>query len=89
MTHLCVQSARTRVRTAQWLPVNTWLVLDRVPTAQGKQGKWSKKFINIDAFRNFAKTQGIWFAQVVNSLILKVKDISKLAAKISQKNFEV
>ena len=23
----------------------------------------------------FAKTQGIWFAQVVNSLILKVKDI--------------
>ena len=29
------------------------------------------------------KTQGIWFAQVVNSLILKVKDISILAAKIS------
>ena len=27
-------------------------------------------------FGNFAKTQGIWFAQVVNSLILKVKDIS-------------
>ena len=24
-------------------------------------------------FGNFAKTQGIWFAQVVNSLILKVK----------------
>ena len=34
-------------------------------------------------FRNFAKTQGIWFAQVVNSLILKVKDISVFAAKIS------
>ena len=34
-------------------------------------------------FGNFAKTQGIWFAQVVNSQILKVKDISKFAAKIS------
>ena len=28
------------------------------------------------------KTQGIWFAQVLNSLILKVKDISIFAAKI-------
>ena len=34
-------------------------------------------------FGNFAKTQGIWFAQVVNSLLLKVKDISIFAAKIS------
>ena len=33
---------------------------------------------------NFANTQGIWFAQVVNSLILKVKDIFIFAAKISQ-----
>ena len=33
-------------------------------------------------FGNFAKTQGIWFAQVVNSLILKVKDISIFAAKL-------
>ena len=33
-------------------------------------------------FGNFAKTQGIWFAQVVNSLILKVKDISKFATII-------
>ena len=32
---------------------------------------------------HFAKTQGIWFAQVVNSLTLKVKDISIFAAKIS------
>ena len=32
-------------------------------------------------FGNFAKTQGIWFAQVVNSLILKVKNISVFAAK--------
>ena len=35
-------------------------------------------------FGNFAKTQGIWFAQVVNSLILKVKDISIFVAKISK-----
>ena len=32
---------------------------------------------------NTGKTQGIWFAQVVNSQILKVKDISIFAAKIS------
>ena len=35
-------------------------------------------------FGNFAKLQGkqrIWFAQVVNSLILKVKDILIFAAK--------
>ena len=36
-------------------------------------------------FGNFAKTQGILFAQVVlvNSLILKVKDIAVFATKIS------
>ena len=34
-------------------------------------------------FGNFAKTQGIFFAQVVNSLILKVKDIAIFAMKIS------
>ena len=32
--------------------------------------------------QNTGKTQGILFAQVVNSLILKVKDISIFAAKI-------
>ena len=36
-------------------------------------------------FGIFAKTQGIWFALVVNSLILKVKDISIFVAKISPK----
>ena len=35
-------------------------------------------------FGNFAKTQGISFAQVVNPLILKVKDISIFAAEISK-----
>ena len=34
-------------------------------------------------FENFAKTQGIWFAQVVNSLMTKVKDIVIFAAKNS------
>ena len=34
-------------------------------------------------FGNFAKTQGIWFPQVVNSLTLRLKDISIFAAKIS------
>ena len=33
--------------------------------------------------QNTVKTQGIWFAQVINSLILKVKDIAIFAAKIS------
>ena len=64
----------------------------------GKIGKMAKKFCvrentgNLEIlpkhreFGNFTKktgkTQGIWFAQVLNSLILKVKDISIFAAKI-------
>ena len=34
-------------------------------------------------FGSFAKTQGILFAEVVNSLILKVKNIAIFATKIS------
>ena len=52
----------------------------RVPTAQGKHGKLIKKKFACQGkhreFGNFAKTQGILFAQVVNSLILKVTDIA-------------
>ena len=59
--------------------------MNRVPTAHGKQGKWPKK-IHFQGkhgeFENFVKTQGIWFSQVVNSLILKVKHISIFSAKI-------
>ena len=81
--------------------------LTRVPTAQGKQGKWPKKIpvrentANLEIlskhreFGNFVKTQekqwgfclntgktqGILLAQVVNVLILKVKDIAIVAAK--------
>ena len=51
-------------------------IILRVPTAQLK-----KK--SVKEYGNFAKTQGIWFAQVVNSLILKVKDILMIAAKMS------
>ena len=52
----------------------------------GKTGKMAR---NIPCqgkhreFGNFAKTQGILFAQVVNSLMPKVKDIAIFAAKIS------
>ena len=53
----------------------------RVPTAQGKQGKWPQnscqgKHRNLEILPKHRKTQGIGFAQVVNSLTLKVKDIS-------------
>ena len=37
-------------------------------------------------FGNFAKTQGLLFAQVVNSLMPKVKNIAIFAAKISAKS---
>ena len=59
----------------------------RVPTAQGK---WPNKFPvretqGIWKFcQNTGKTQGIWFAEFVNSLIPKVRDISILAAKIKK-----
>ena len=52
----------------------------------GKTGKMAKKNPcqgKHGEFGNFAKTQGIWFSQVVNSLILKVKEILIFAAKIS------
>ena len=62
-----------------------------------KQGKWKKKIHvrentgNLEILSkhredrefclNTGKTQGIWLAQVVNVLILKVKDIATVAAK--------
>ena len=71
--------------------LNSMVFLIRVPTAQGKQGKWPKKSLSwktqaIWKFcQNIGKTQGILFAQAVNSLILKVNDIAihVFAAKIS------
>ena len=57
--------------------------------AQIKQGKWQKKIHvrentgNLEICQNTGKTQGIWFAQVVNSLMTKVKDIAIFATKIS------
>ena len=55
----------------------------------GKTGKMVKRIPcqgKHREFGNVAKTQGIWFAQVVDSLILKVKDISIFAAKIPPEN---
>ena len=63
----------------------------RVPTAQGRQGKWKKKILCQGKHREFGnfvktqgkhkefclitgKTQGILLAQVVNVLILRIKD---------------
>ena len=57
------------------------------PHCTGKTGKMggggslSGKTEKYGEFGNFAKTQGIWFAQVVNSQNLKVKDILMFAAK--------
>ena len=62
------------------------LAIYQGPHCTGKTGKMAKKNPckgKHRAFGNVAKTQGIWFAQVVNSLILKVKYISIFAAKIS------
>ena len=59
--------------------------LNRVPTAQGKQGKWPKQNScpgKHTEIWNLAKTQGIWLACVVNSLILSVKDVLIFAVKI-------
>ena len=59
----------------------------RVPTAQGKQGKWPKKFPvrvntgNLEILSKHRENTEIFFAQVVNALILKVKDIAIFAAK--------
>ena len=57
----------------------------RVPTAQGKQGKWPKKIPcqgKHKEFGNSATTLGILFAQVVNSLLLKIQDVVIISCKI-------
>ena len=71
------------------LLISTGYILGRVPTAQGKQGKWPKKIPvrentgNLEILQKYRETEGIWFSQVVNSLILKIKEILIFAAKIS------
>ena len=61
----------------------------RVPTAQGKQGKWPHKKSGKHSELEILPKQGIWFAHVVNSLILKVTDISKFATKISPQKLKL
>ena len=54
----------------------------------GKTGKMAKKNPcqgRHREFGNFVQTQGILFSQVVNVLILKVKDIAIVAAKKKKK----
>ena len=53
----------------------------------GKTGKIAKNKpcqVKHREFGNFVKTQGILLAQVVNVLILKIKDIAIVAAKKSR-----
>ena len=65
-------------KIGSWISCSSLIPLHRENRENGpKKGKPKE-------FGNFAKTQGIWFAQVVNSLILKVNDISVFAAKISK-----
>ena len=54
----------------------TWKTGKMATTKCPSQGKHRE-------FGNFAKTQGILFAQVVNSLILMVRDIAIFAMEIS------
>ena len=55
----------------------------RVPTAQqGEQGKWPKMYScqgQHREFGNHAKRQGLLYAQVENSLVLKTKDTAIFA----------
>ena len=64
--------------------------MHRVPTAQGKRGKMAKKnpcqgnFVKTQGILSkHRETQGILLTQVVNALILKVKDIAIVTAKKS------
>ena len=87
LRYTCGPDTRTtydKVLTVLWL-------LEMV-TVQGKQGTFpvreNKGNLEIlskhrEFCQNTRKTQGIFFAQVVNALILKVKDIAIFAAKKS------
>ena len=58
----------------------------KLRAGSGKTGKMARRIPcrgKRKEFGNFAKTQGIWFAQVVNSLIVKIKDTVIFAAKIA------
>ena len=65
------------------------ILYEQSPHCTGKTGK-TAPIIPCQGkhreFGNFAKTQGIWFAQVVNSLILKIQDIAMFSVKFSKKS---
>ena len=61
--------------------------LEHGPHCTGKTGKMLGKNPCLEKHREFgnsAKTQGIWFAKVVNSLILKIQYIEMFAVKFSK-----
>ena len=67
-------------------PLYTGYPLERENTGQGKQGKCKKEFPvreNTGNLEILPKHREFGFAQVENSLILKVKDVSIFATKIS------
>ena len=49
-----------------------------------ENGKINSLLGKTQGFDNFAKTQGILFAQVVNSLLLKIQDITIFAVNVSK-----
>ena len=58
----------------------------KLRAGSGKTGKMARRIPcrgKCKEFGNFAKTQGIWFAQVVNSLIVEIKDTAIFAVKIA------
>ena len=79
------------LKDGHWDRVQVYLIGNKGPNLQdthctGNTGKMAPKNPcqgKHREFGNFAKTQGIWFAQVVNSLILMVKDILIFGTKIS------
>ena len=68
-----------------------WLLTTAYPLHRENRGNGKRNSLSgkMREFGNFAKTQGIWFAQVVNTLTLKLNDISKFAAEICRKKLKL
>ena len=68
----------------RYLPVHLYNC--RVSTAQGKQGKWPNKFPVRENTGNLEilPKQGLVFAQVVNSLLLKTQYVMIFVVKFSK-----
>ena len=77
------------MRKHQYSPQNIVTIFrSSVTHCTGKTGRMVKKNPcqgKHREFANFAKTQGIWFAQVVNYLILNIKRYFKICHENLQK----